>query len=143
MQTTFNNKANTTLYLRDERETYHRATEEEVLNAALNAINARLAPGTPIETPDQAHDFIKLRLAPYPHEVFGVLWLDSRHNVIAFEDCFAAHFPEPPSSQEKSSNPLSTTTPPPASCVITTPQAYANPARPTKPSQKKSMTPSH
>ena len=99
MQTTFNTNANTALYLRDERETYHRATEDEVLNAALNAINARLAPGTPIETPDQAHDFIKLRLAPYPHEVFGVLWLDSRHNVIAFDElfrgslCGAAVFP--------------------------------------------------
>ena len=29
-----------------------------------------------------------MRLAPQPYELFAVLWLDSRHRVIAFEELF-------------------------------------------------------
>ena len=88
MKETFNGQSVTALFVQDDGNHYHRATDEEILNAALLTINARFTPGTPIGSPTQANDLIKLHLAPYPHEVFGVLWLTSRHAVIAFEELF-------------------------------------------------------
>ena len=88
MKDTFNGQSGATLFVQDGSNHYHQASDEEILNAALCTINARFSPGTPVSSPTQAHDLIKLHLAPYPHEVFGVLWLTCRHTVIAFEELF-------------------------------------------------------
>ena len=88
MKQTFNGKAESFLFIRDGDSGYRPAEEGDILSAATATINARFGIGTPIESPAAAHDFIRLRLAPYPHEVFAVLWLTSRHTVIAFEELF-------------------------------------------------------
>jgi DNA repair protein RadC len=41
-----------------------------------------------INTAEDTKNFLKSALAPYPHEVFGCLFLDSRHAVLAFEKLF-------------------------------------------------------
>ena len=88
MRQNFNHQSQPTLFVRDLDDTYRLAEDEDILNAATAAINARFCTGTSVTSPMQAKDFIRLRLAPYPHEVFGVLWLTTRHTVIAFEELF-------------------------------------------------------
>ena len=88
MRGNFNNQSQPTLFVRELDDTYRLAEDEDILNAATATINAQFSTGTAITAPSQAHDFIRLRLAPYPHEVFGVLWLTTRHTVIAFEELF-------------------------------------------------------
>ena len=88
MKQNFNNQSHPALFIRELNDTYRLAKDEDILNAAISTINTRFSTGTAITAPAQAHDFIRLRLAPYPHEVFGVLWLTTRHTVIAFEELF-------------------------------------------------------
>jgi DNA repair protein RadC len=41
-----------------------------------------------LTSPDAARDYLKLRLAGYPHEVFACLFLDNRHRLIEYEELF-------------------------------------------------------
>ncbi len=41
-----------------------------------------------LSSPDQAADYLKARLSHLPREVFAVMFLDTRHRVIAFEEMF-------------------------------------------------------
>jgi len=41
-----------------------------------------------VESPQAAHQFLKLRLALRDSEVFVALWLDTRHRVLRFEELF-------------------------------------------------------
>ena len=44
--------------------------------------------GDPNYFASQALEFVKLQLAHLEHEVFAVLWVDTAHKVIAFEELF-------------------------------------------------------
>ncbi|MBB2897718.1 DNA repair protein RadC [Pseudomonas sp. AS2.8] len=41
-----------------------------------------------LESPQQVRDYLKARLRHEPHEIFGCLFLDTRHRVLAFEALF-------------------------------------------------------
>jgi DNA repair protein RadC len=41
-----------------------------------------------LTSPDAARDYLKSRLAGYPHEVFACLFLDNRHRLIEYEELF-------------------------------------------------------
>jgi DNA repair protein RadC len=41
-----------------------------------------------LTSPDAARNYIKARLAGYPHEVFACLFLDNRHRLIEYEELF-------------------------------------------------------
>ena len=88
MKQAFTDTAQPRLFVHEEGSGYRPAEEDDIFNAATTAINARFGTGTAISSPAEAQDFIRLRLAPYPHEVFGVLWLTTRHTVITFEELF-------------------------------------------------------
>ena len=66
-------------------------TEEErqVVERALEILERRLRRGSDlISGPAAALDFCKLALAGHDREVFGALFLDNRHRLIAFEILF-------------------------------------------------------
>lgn len=42
----------------------------------------------PLLNPAQSAEFLQCRLRDYPYEVFAVLFLDNRHQVLAFEELF-------------------------------------------------------
>ncbi len=88
MKRTFNDEAAGALFIREEGGAYRRASEEEILSIATATINARFSSGPALTSPAEAQEFIQLRLAPYPYEVFAVLWLDNRHRFLAFEELF-------------------------------------------------------
>jgi DNA repair protein RadC len=44
--------------------------------------------GRVLSKPDETRDFLRLRLADYRNEVFGCLFLDNRHRIIAVRELF-------------------------------------------------------
>lgn len=41
-----------------------------------------------MSTPAAVRQYLKLKLAGYPHEVFAAMWLDNKHRVIKFSELF-------------------------------------------------------
>lgn len=60
------------------------------LQAVLEMSRRHLAEALPerdaLKDPHAARDYLKSRLRDLPHEVFAILFLDTRHRVIAFEE---------------------------------------------------------
>lgn len=55
---------------------------------ARRALHETLVRTGGLASPDQAADYLKARLSHLPREVFAVMFLDTRHRVIAFEEMF-------------------------------------------------------
>lgn len=85
LQTEFNFRS---LMVKDREGRYRLATGDEIIEAALGEISRRYARGTTITSPDRTREFLRLRLSHLEHEIFAVLWLDTRHRVLAFEELF-------------------------------------------------------
>ena len=70
-----------------------REREDAVITEALNIIEARLygqlrGEGAKITAPLIAVDYLTLKYAELPYEVFSVTWLNSQHQVIKHEELF-------------------------------------------------------
>lgn len=63
--------------------------ENQLIDQALHILDRRLFTRGPIlSSPDTVAAYLKLHLAPQEHEVFGVIFLDAQHRVLAFEILF-------------------------------------------------------
>ncbi|CAM3078154.1 DNA repair protein RadC [Pseudomonas sp. WS 5532] len=63
--------------------------ENQLIDEAQHILDRRLFARGPILTsPDTVASYLKLQLAQQEHEVFGVIFLDARHRVLAFEVLF-------------------------------------------------------
>jgi len=62
--------------------------EERLIARAIAVLQRRLVGGKPLDSPEAASEFLRLRLAPLDREVFFLLILDSRHRVLAAETVF-------------------------------------------------------
>lgn len=63
--------------------------ENQVIDDALHILDRRMFTRGPILTsPDTVAAYLKLHLAQQEHEVFGVIFLDAKHRVLAFEVLF-------------------------------------------------------
>lgn len=62
--------------------------EEGILLAAANILEQRLRRQGAISDPRQAGDYLIARCAHLPHEVFGAIFLDTRHHILATEHLF-------------------------------------------------------
>jgi DNA repair protein RadC len=63
-------------------------TDEEILAAAEHILRSRLTRLGQIAEPSAAGDYLRARCAHSEREVFGCLFLDSRHHILACEDLF-------------------------------------------------------
>ncbi|MCP1318687.1 DNA repair protein RadC [Vreelandella lionensis] len=63
-------------------------TETDIIAMAKRFARRKLAKGRKISKPSQAFEHLQLLLQDYEHEVFSVLFLDSHHRVIRFEQLF-------------------------------------------------------
>lgn len=64
-------------------------SDDEIVSKALEITAAQLRrPGVAMSSPEVVKNFLTLRLAKSEREVFGVLWLNIAHSVIAIEDMF-------------------------------------------------------
>ncbi len=84
----FNDNVQNGLKIKKQNGRYRIATEDEIIGTALSIINTRFAKATCIKSPQDTHDFLKLELTHLEHEIFAVMWLDTRHHIIAFETLF-------------------------------------------------------
>jgi len=61
---------------------------QAVLEMARRHLAERLRRDSALESPQAVRDYLKARLRHEPHEVFGCLFLDAKHRVLAFEALF-------------------------------------------------------
>ena len=61
---------------------------QAVLEMARRHLPERLRRDSALESPQAVRDYLKAQLRHEPHEVFGCLFLDTRHRVLAFEALF-------------------------------------------------------
>ena len=59
-----------------------------VITLAMKVLSIRHRAGRVLSKPDETRDFLRLRLADYRNEVFGCLFLDNRHRIIAVRELF-------------------------------------------------------
>jgi len=65
-----------------------RAELAAVLEIARRSLAARLAQTPVFDSPQAVKDYLQLQLASKPHEVFAVLFLDTQHRLLVFEELF-------------------------------------------------------
>ena len=78
----------TTLYIRD-ASGFREAAAADVLARARAILAQRFRTGSPaLTSPALTREYLRMRLAGFDREVFGAIFLDVRHRVIAVEDLF-------------------------------------------------------
>ena len=77
-----------TLYVRD-GDLFRVAAAQDALNRAQALIAQRFRAGAPVmSSPNRTREFLRLKLGARDHEVFSVLFLDSRHRLIEYVELF-------------------------------------------------------
>lgn len=64
------------------------AEKQSVMMLAMKVLAIKHRAGRTLSNPDETRDFLRLRLAEYRNEVFGCLFLDNRHRIIAVRELF-------------------------------------------------------
>lgn len=75
------------LKVKNSNGSYRDATKLEVLEAATSYRTSALI-GKALKSPEDSVEFLNESLASYDSEVFGAVFMDARHRVIAFEILF-------------------------------------------------------
>lgn len=64
------------------------AEKQSVVMLAMKLLTIKHRAGRTLSSPDETRNFLRLRLAEYRNEVFGCLFLDNRHRIIAVRELF-------------------------------------------------------
>ncbi len=75
------------LYVRDAT-VYRPATAEETLAAARKAISRQFRRGRVLNSPADVREYLRITIAPLEHEVFCLVLLDGRRQLIAMHELF-------------------------------------------------------
>jgi DNA repair protein RadC len=75
-------------YVRETSTGYQPVPDSEVVDTALTIVARRIVRGSVLSSPKAVKDFLVLRLADLQHEIFGVLLLTTRHELIDFVELF-------------------------------------------------------
>ncbi len=59
-----------------------------LLDLALRVLAHRHRRGEPLTSPEATRAYLRLKIAERKYEVFGCLFVDNRHRIIAFEELF-------------------------------------------------------
>lgn len=63
--------------------------EDRVLAEATEILRLRmLSSGSFLESPAAVRNYLKLKLGTLGHEIFGCIWLNTKHEVITFQEIF-------------------------------------------------------
>lgn len=62
--------------------------KQSVITLAMKVLAIKHRTGRPLSSPEVTRSYLRLKLAGYLNEVFGVLYLDNRHRVIALRELF-------------------------------------------------------
>ena len=66
----------------------NREEKESVIKLALSVLAERHRAGRALGSPEQTRSFLRLKLVDRKHEVFGALFLDTRHRVLEVAELF-------------------------------------------------------
>lgn len=64
------------------------AEKQSVMMLAMKVLAIKHRAGRTLSSPAETRNFLRLRLAEYRNEVFGCLFLDNRHRIIAVRELF-------------------------------------------------------
>lgn len=64
------------------------ATANQIIEHAIQLLGKRLKRNTSLESPQLAREYLQLKLAALEHEVFVILFLDTKHRLLACEEIF-------------------------------------------------------
>lgn len=65
------------------------AHDNAIIQNAIEILESRIhKPTDYIKSPNDTRNFLRMKLCEREHEVFAVLFLDSRHGVIAYDEMF-------------------------------------------------------
>jgi DNA repair protein RadC len=64
------------------------ATREEIVEVARDYLSERCRRGARIDNSDTARDFLSLRLGELDHEVFAVIYLDTKNRLLDYQVMF-------------------------------------------------------
>ena len=78
----------TPLMVRDGRGRYRPADADQILEAARQVIEQKMQRGAEFTSPVVVKDYLRAKLAGFEHEVFAVLFLDTRHRLIDYTEMF-------------------------------------------------------
>ena len=78
----------TPLMVRDGRGRYRPADADQILEAARQVIEQKMQRGEAFTSPEAVKDYLRAKLAGFEHEVFAVLFLDTRHRLIDYVEMF-------------------------------------------------------
>ena len=76
------------LFVRDNAGNYLAVKDDFVIDAARKVVERFVAKGMKLDSPSRTKDFLWLQFAGYEAEVFGVVFLDSQHQVIEYRELF-------------------------------------------------------
>jgi DNA repair protein RadC len=65
-----------------------KAKEDAIIAEALAILNRRIRRSDVLTDPASTRQYLSVKLAPLEHEVFMVIWLDTRNQIIATEELF-------------------------------------------------------
>jgi len=63
-------------------------SKQEIITLAIQLIDTLFKAGTTISDPHDTRDFLKLKLGSLEHEVFAIILLNNRHQIIHYEHLF-------------------------------------------------------
>jgi hypothetical protein len=75
-------------YVRETSTGYQPVPDSAVVDTALTIVSKRIVRGSVLGSPKAMKDFLVLRLADMQHEIFGVILLTKRHELIDFVELF-------------------------------------------------------
>ncbi len=70
------------------RESLNDSEQASIIGLAFEILAARHKPGKSLSSPLETRQYLQLALGSYKNEVFGAVFLDNRHRVLAFEELF-------------------------------------------------------
>lgn len=76
------------LLVRDAQGHYLPASVDQILEAARQAIELKMQRGAEFTSPALVKEYLRNKLAGFEHEVFAVLFLDTRHRLIEYREMF-------------------------------------------------------
>lgn len=79
---------NTQLMMRDENGSYVPASDADIIAAAKWALQLQMQRGMACTNADIVGNYLTMELSKLEHEVFAVMFLDNKHNLLAFEILF-------------------------------------------------------
>ncbi|MBV6776894.1 RadC family protein [Xanthomonas euvesicatoria] len=78
----------TPLMVRDGRGRYRPADADQILEAARQVIEQKMQRGEAFTSPAAVKEYLLAKLAGFEHEVFAVLFLDTKHRLIDYMEMF-------------------------------------------------------